>query len=291
MTSLTVVIPSLNDADLLAVCLRALTEQTRPADEIIVVDNGSTDNTTEVAHAAGARVVLEPARGVLSATAAGFDAATGDIIARLDADSIPPADWLERVEAILANAGELSSVTGPGDFYGANRVVSWLGRNLYIGGYFWSMTPLLGHAPLFGSNCALHAAVWKRVGPTVHRGLSTMHDDFDISYQLQPGMTVVYDKTLRVAISARPFESWSTLGRRLAWTYRTFSVDFRDKPPLARLRERRRWERAQTAAAQTAPAQTAADSAAPAQTAAGSAVATAADPEPDSDPDGDPLTA
>jgi glycosyltransferase involved in cell wall biosynthesis len=245
MTSLTVVIPSLNDAEFLAVCLAALAEQTRPADEIIVVDNGSTDATAEVAIAAGARVVHEPVRGILSATSAGFDAAAGDIIARLDADSVPPADWLERVEAILERSGPLSAVTGPGDFYGSNRFIAWLGGTIYIGGYFWSMTPLLGHAPLFGSNCALHAAIWVRLRDVVHRDMPRMHDDFDISYQFEPDMSVVYDPTLRVGISARPFSSWGSIGRRLGWTYRTFVVDFRDRPPLRRLRERRAWTRAQ----------------------------------------------
>ncbi|MHB1171591.1 MAG: glycosyltransferase family 2 protein [Lacisediminihabitans sp.] len=247
ITAISVVIPSWNDAELLAVCLEALARQTRPADEIIVVDNGSTDNTAAVGEAAGARVVSERLRGIFPATAAGFDAASGDIIARLDADSIPPEDWLERIETILSTSGELSAVTGPGDFYGANRVVAWLGRVVYMGGYFWAITPLLGHPPLFGSNCALHAAIWSRIRGSVHRELREIHDDVDLSYHLEPDMTVIYEPTLRVGISARPFESWSSLGRRLAWSYRTFSLNFREQPPWRRLRERKRWAREHSA--------------------------------------------
>src|SRR4029453_8593816 len=55
MGTISVIVPSLNDADFLAVCLDALANQTRRADEVIVVDNGSTDATAEVAAAAGAR--------------------------------------------------------------------------------------------------------------------------------------------------------------------------------------------------------------------------------------------
>ena len=55
MATISVVIPTRNDADMLAVCLAALAGQTRPADEIVVVDNASTDNTAAVCAAAGAR--------------------------------------------------------------------------------------------------------------------------------------------------------------------------------------------------------------------------------------------
>jgi glycosyltransferase involved in cell wall biosynthesis len=243
MTSISVVIPCRNDAEMLAVCLDALTRQTRRADEIIVVDNASTDDNAAVARAAGAKVVSEPRIGIAQATAAGFDSATGDILARLDADSIPPTDWLERVEGVLSTAGGLAAVTGPGDFYGAGRITVWLGRTVYIGGYFAVVSLLLGHSPIFGSNFALDAAIWNRVRGLVHTTSRQVHDDLDLSYQIRPDMTVIYDPTLRVGISARPFDSWKGLGRRIGWTYTTLKFDFQQERPFRRLRERRRWAR------------------------------------------------
>ena len=65
MGTISVIVPSLNDAGYLAVCLDALAMQTRRADEVIVVDNGSTDATAAVARATGARVVDQPVRGML----------------------------------------------------------------------------------------------------------------------------------------------------------------------------------------------------------------------------------
>lgn len=217
MTLISVVVPSWNDAVMLRRCLAALAVQTRPPDEIVVVDNGSTDDTAAVAVAAGARVVVESRRGVWPATVAGFDAAQGDIIARLDADSVPPPDWLERVEEILATSGARSAVTGPGDFYGGNRFTHWVGEHVYIAGYFWFIGGLLGHPPLFGSNLAVRRALWTALRPRVDPTLERIHDDLQLSFLLEPDMTVVYDRTLRVGVSARPFSSLRGLGRRVGW--------------------------------------------------------------------------
>ncbi len=121
--SVSVVVPSYNDAAMLRRCLAALERQTRPADEIVVVDNGSTDSTVDVAIAHGARVVTELRRGIPQATSAGFDAATGEILGRLDADSVPPADWLERVVRSFEEDPELDVLSGPGLFYGGHPFV------------------------------------------------------------------------------------------------------------------------------------------------------------------------
>lgn len=96
-----VVIPVRDDAGHLDRCLRALAVQTSPPWEVVVVDNGSTDDTPAVARAHGARVVPQPRVGIPVAAATGYDAARGEVIARLDADSVPPPDWVARVvEAI-----------------------------------------------------------------------------------------------------------------------------------------------------------------------------------------------
>jgi len=228
---------------MLAVCLAALARQTRPADEIVVIDNASTDNTAELCAAAGARRIAVELPGIAASTAYGFDEARFELIARLDADSIPPADWLERVEAMLEEAGPLSAVSGPGDFYGETRFARWVGTNIYIPGYFWAMEKLLGHPPLFGSNLALRSDAWDRIRVSVHRGLPPVHDDLDISYQIPPEVQVIADPTLRVQVSARPLASWHSVGRRLAMAWTTFGVEFKQEGPFRRRRRRRQWER------------------------------------------------
>jgi glycosyltransferase involved in cell wall biosynthesis len=225
-------------------CLASLSLQTRPADEIVVVDNGSTDNTAPVARAAGARVVVEPRRGIPAATAAGFDAAIGTIIGRLDADSIPAPDWIAEFERRFDRDSELAAVTGPGEFYGANRLVRRAGEVLYIGGYFWSMGWLLGHPPLFGSNFAIRKSAWLHVRETCHRDVRELHDDLDFSFQFTVAMRIEYDRRMRVGVSSRPFSTAAGLRRRLHWAYTTIATNAREQSLLARRAERMRWTRA-----------------------------------------------
>jgi glycosyltransferase involved in cell wall biosynthesis len=81
---ISLVIPALNEEDCIGTVVRGV-----PADavgEIIVVDNGSTDATAQVAEAEGARVVSEPHRGYGAACLAGALAATGDVLVFIDGD-------------------------------------------------------------------------------------------------------------------------------------------------------------------------------------------------------------
>jgi len=243
MTSVTVVIPSYNDAAMLRSCLDALAAQTRAPDEIVVVDNGSTDETSAVGRAAGARVVVEPLRGTLPASAAGFDAAHTDLVARLDADSVPPEDWIARVVAAFEGDPELCWLTGPGDFYGASRVVHWVAEHLYIGAYKAFIGWLLGHPPLFGSNLAFRAEAWQAVRGEVHRTVREVHDDFELAIHMPPNHRVRFDPTLRVGVSARPFSSWSALARRVAWAWVTVRINWGERSLLDRRREHRRAQR------------------------------------------------
>jgi len=237
--SVSVVIPVRDDARLLEVCLGALAHQTRQPDEIVIVDNGSSDDTVAVAERFGARVVSEPIQGIPRASAAGYDAATGDIIARLDADSRPGPEWVERIERTFRTREDVDFVTGEPRFYGSTPMVHWMGTHLYIGGMYASMTPVLGHAPLYGSNMAMRASVWRLLSAEVHREQTNIHDDFDLSFHIRPGMTVLRDRDLVVEVSARPFQDWASLRRRLSYVVPTVRLHLTEEP-LHRRRQARR---------------------------------------------------
>src|SRR6266581_1804565 len=88
-TRISVVIPCLDEAETITECVtaaREVLEENGLAGEVIVVDNGSTDGSGDLARAAGAVVVEEPRRGYGSAYLAGLDVAHGDYIVMVDAD-------------------------------------------------------------------------------------------------------------------------------------------------------------------------------------------------------------
>jgi GT2 family glycosyltransferase len=104
------IVPHWNRRGLLETLLRSVKEQRRPFDEVIVVDNGSTDDSAAFAEANGARVLrLEKNFGFAAAVNRGIEAARGDWIAILNNDVTLDAQWLA---TLLENVGGACFATG-----------------------------------------------------------------------------------------------------------------------------------------------------------------------------------
>jgi dolichol-phosphate hexosyltransferase len=96
---ITVIMPCLNEEQAIELLLQQMPGY---VDETIVVDNGSTDRTSEVARGLGAKVIREDVRGYGRAYKTGFASATGDIIVTLDGDHSYPLDAISYLlEAFL----------------------------------------------------------------------------------------------------------------------------------------------------------------------------------------------
>ncbi len=91
-----VIVPAYNAADTIGACLDALARQTVPTGsyEVIVVDDGSTDGTAEVAREHGAIVISQPNAGPAAARNRGAEAARGEILLFTDADCEPTPGWI-----------------------------------------------------------------------------------------------------------------------------------------------------------------------------------------------------
>lgn len=114
------VVPAFNEEALLPSCIAAIRAEIARAGieaELIVVDNASTDRTSEVARAAGVTLVQEPTKGLVAARRAGFLASRGTLVANIDADTLIPAFWIDRVLAAFAKDPKLVTLSGPYDYY------------------------------------------------------------------------------------------------------------------------------------------------------------------------------
>lgn len=100
--SISVVIPCFNEEDGVRYTIESLPEC---VDEVVVVDNNSTDATAEVARALGARVVFEGRRGYGAAYKAGLPAVKGDVTVTLDGDGTYPSEQIPELVDFLEDRG------------------------------------------------------------------------------------------------------------------------------------------------------------------------------------------
>ncbi|MET4058709.1 glycosyltransferase involved in cell wall biosynthesis [Arthrobacter sp. UYP6] len=234
LPSVSVVIPCLNDAAALRACLSSLTAQSLAPHEIVVVDNNSTDASAAVARRFGARVVFEAQPGIPAAAAAGYDAATGDIIARCDADCVLPADWVQRIAESFATDSGLGALSGPGSFYGFRRPAGAVLSVLYLGSYYLAMGLALGHLPLFGSNLAVRTSVWRQVRSEVHRDDPEMHDDVCLSLHLGQRYGCRFERTLVVGMAPRALIGTANVIRRFRRAFHTLWAHWPAEAPWVR---------------------------------------------------------
>lgn len=111
--SISVIIPAYNSARTLRPCLAAVYAQTRPPDEVFVVDDASTDATREVAREFPVTLLEQPVnQGPAAARNRGIRASRGDLLVFVDADCALSADAIENAVRILDETPDVACVHG-----------------------------------------------------------------------------------------------------------------------------------------------------------------------------------
>ncbi len=203
---ISIVIPNWNGRRWLPDCLGSLASQTRPADEVIVVDNGSQDGSLEYLRDRHPTVrVLAQGRNTGFAYAAnrGFEAAAGDVIGLVNTDVVLSPEWLQRMVAALiarpaaaSAACKMLSLREPGVIYDAGDILRRDGACEQRGRFMSDDGAYDESGEVFGA-CA-GAALYRRGAVLELGGFDERYfaylEDVDLALRLRlAGWTCVYD--------------------------------------------------------------------------------------------------
>ena len=202
--NISIVIPVYNEGDGLRLCLNAIANLEQRAYEVIVVDNNSSDHSREIANSFDfVKLISEPKQGVVHARSCGFNEARGDIIARIDADTILYPSWTKQIEERFKLDPALSAISGPPDYYDfiLRKLANWVDRRMRN----FLAKALRQHLFLYGSNMAIRRSAWNQV-KLMQCIESGIHEDLDLAIHLQlAGLRVEYDDSLVAGVSMRRF--------------------------------------------------------------------------------------
>jgi glycosyltransferase involved in cell wall biosynthesis len=225
--SITFIIPAFNEEKLIPFAIHSIQEEMagRPNDyEILVVDNASTDRTSEVALEHGARVVQELKRGIVAARQAGYLHAKYDLLANIDADNVVPAGWLDQALAGLDAATVV--VTGPLVYPEFSRPMQVLTRFFYFLGKISHHT--LG-TMVQGGNFIVRKSALDAVGG-YNTDVVFFGEDTDFAVRMATVGNVKLVPKMRVYSSARRFQVEGIMLTTWRYILNYLTVTFLGKP-------------------------------------------------------------
>jgi glycosyltransferase involved in cell wall biosynthesis len=205
--SVSVVVPVFNEERVIQRCLDALLAQSEALDEIIVVNNNSTDGTADVlALYPSLTIVAESRKGITYARTAGFNAARSSIIARIDADTVVAPNWAETMRSKFEADPQISAVAGGAGVAEVSPRGRFWARWYYRSFRRWHQRSIGVTPMMYGFNGALRKSAWEEI-----RDLTTLDDlriseDVDVTISLlKTGHRIAYCDDL--VVKARLFRS------------------------------------------------------------------------------------
>lgn len=203
--TLSIVIPVYNEQSHIKSCLEAIANQLDAPDEVIVVDNNSTDDTVKIVKQFDfVKLIIEKQQGVLYARNTGFSEVKSEIIGRIDADTRIDKDWTRKVRKIFEDK-KVAAATGPVYWYDMPlKEKNYVAEHAFKGLLYKydKEFPFL-----LGANMAIRKSEWDLVSKDICFD-KTIHEDMDLAIHLYLNSRhIIYDPKMRAGASSRRFDS------------------------------------------------------------------------------------
>ncbi|MCV7075866.1 glycosyltransferase [Mycobacterium szulgai] len=210
LPTVAIVIPAYNEERFIAKCLDSCLDQTSTPEEIIVVNNKSTDDTVSVVrryqennpHVNIRLLEQNEYQGIAPTRNCGFDNAQSEVIGRIDADSIIANDWVQTVRSCFCDGG-VDAATGPVVFYDMplRSFTFWLDARLRSR----AQRKATNERFLLGANMAIRSSAWKAVRHLTQLDLEDrLHEDVDLALTLfENDHEILYAPTMVAGMSGR----------------------------------------------------------------------------------------
>lgn len=200
--TVSVIIPMYNEEKMIGRCLESFAVQTIPADEILVVDNNSTDECKKIAEVfKNVTVINEKEQGMIPARNKGFNNAKSTILARCDADTIVPKNWIEQIKKTFAEE-TIDGLTGPAELHDfpLRKGFKYIQKITYFD--TWKL--IKKYHVLYGSNMAITKSVWNKIKSEVEMDEKKVHEDQDLTKKIiKVGGKIKFDTNFYCYISSR----------------------------------------------------------------------------------------
>lgn len=229
-----VIVCAHNESAYLGPCLHSVLAQTRRPDEVLVVDNASTDDTAAIAAAIpGVRVVSEPEKGLVIARERGRRETGADLLLYLDADCRAPLHWIARVVRRFELDDDLRALSGAYRFY------DWhLAGRILMGAYDLSVAPcthffvahvLRNGAVFYGGNFAVRRDALDAIGG-FDTSIEFHGEDTNLGRRLHATGRVELCRDCYVHTSARRYRAMGTAAVIALYVRNFWSEILRHRP-------------------------------------------------------------
>lgn len=207
---ISVIIPVYNEEKYISRCLQSVCNQNFKNYEVIVVDNNCTDKTAKIAAGFKVKIIREKTQGMTPARERGFREAKSAIIARTDADTIIPSNWLSSIYRYFTQNPQMVALSGGFSFPEVSRTEEKL-LSVFVNAYSRHMKLVMGHYQLNGPNYSLRKSAWEKV--EIHADDKIVHEDMDLACHLYELGEIKYFPNLKVGYSLRRWKKkfWYTM--------------------------------------------------------------------------------